>query len=92
LHDLGKAVTYTSGYIIGTSTAITAAVGTCTTVVACAGGIALAAPTVIAGTEYYHNHIKKLHGPGAKGDDILYPGKQIKDKDRTPSQMLILSF
>jgi hypothetical protein len=87
LHDLGKAVTYTSGYLIGTGAAITAAVGACTTVVACAGGIALATPTVIAGTEYYHNHIKKLHGTGAKGDDILYPGRQIKDKDGTPCKI-----
>jgi hypothetical protein len=86
LLDLGKAVAYTGGYLIGTRAAIAGVVASCTTVVACGGGIAVGTPTVVKGTQVYYSKMKQLHGTDAKGD-ILSPGKKIKDKDDTPCKI-----
>jgi hypothetical protein len=87
LIDVGKAVAYSGGYIIGTKAAIVGTVAACATVAACPVAISAATPVVVAGTKEYYSKMKQLHGPGAKGDDILSAGKQIKNKDGMPCKI-----
>jgi len=78
LLQLGKAVMLTSGFVVGSTAAIGAAVATgfIPTVVAGAG--------VVAGAQGYYEKMKQLHGLGARGDDILYPGKHMQGTDGRP--------
>jgi|SwirhirootsSR2_FD_contig_71_2244150_length_1111_multi_2_in_0_out_0_2 hypothetical protein len=69
--DLGKAVALTVGFIIGTKAAIAASIAT-----GGLAGVALLTPIPAAGAEYY-NQMKKLHGLGARGDDIISPGARM---------------